>query len=306
MNAQVLGHAIACFTMLVWGTTFISTKVLLETFSPLDILILRFLLGALALTFIMPRRLPFLGLKHELTLVAAGLCGVTLYFLLENTALTFTQAANVGIILGSAPMFCALVERFFGSKAPLPRGFVAGFICAMSGIALLSVNSLEVDINPLGDGLAVAASAIWGFYSLAVRKAASFGYPMPLITRRIFVYGLIGMVPFTWIFDCGFDPAVLLEPANWGNLLFLGLGASALCFFTWNYALELIGTMQASPYLYAAPVVTVVAAMIFLQERLTLQASFGMGLTMLGLLLSQRTQVKQVIRHFWPTKEKGR
>ncbi len=298
MNSQMLGHLLAAFTMLVWGTTFIATKVLLADFTPLEILFTRFALGTAALFILLPRRLPHLTWQQESVLAGAGLCGVTLYFLLENMALTFTQVSNVGIILGSVPLFCALVDRIFGSKTPLPYSFIAGFACAMCGIALLSSSSLELNFNPLGDILALLASVVWGFYTLMVRKAGTFGCPMTLITRRVFTYGLIFMLPCTLVFDCSFKPQALMEPLNIANLLFLGLGASALCFFTWNYALKLIGTLQAVPYLYAAPVVTVGAAVMILGEVVTVRAAMGMVLAMLGLLLSQWPQCRQLLRHY--------
>lgn len=83
-RTAVSGHLCALVTILIWGTTFLSTKVLLDSFTPVEILFTRFLLGYLALLLIRPRRLPSGGPRRELWFAAAGLCGVTLYFLLEK------------------------------------------------------------------------------------------------------------------------------------------------------------------------------------------------------------------------------
>ena len=102
MNQQGIGHLIALFTVGVWGTTFIATKILLRSFSPIEILFIRFLIGFLCLSVACPHVLHLKNRKQELYFAAAGLCGVTLYFLFENIALTYTMASNVGVMSPSA------------------------------------------------------------------------------------------------------------------------------------------------------------------------------------------------------------
>lgn len=130
MNEQIKGHMLACMTILIWGTTFISTKVLLRDFTPLQILFTRFMIGYLALWAVAPRLTRVKEKKEELYFLAAGLCGVTLYFLMENIALTYTQANNVGIIVAVSPFF----TMFFGiwllkQKRPGVRFFIGFFDC---------------------------------------------------------------------------------------------------------------------------------------------------------------------------------
>ncbi len=99
------GHLTALLTVVIWGTTFISTKVLLNDFLPVEILIVRFVIGFGALWLACPHTLKNTGARRELTFAAAGLCGICLYYLLENIALTYTMASNVGVIISVAP-FC--------------------------------------------------------------------------------------------------------------------------------------------------------------------------------------------------------
>ena len=94
---RTLGHAAALMTILIWGTTFVSTKVLLRDFTPVTVLFTRFVIGYAFLWCLKPRFLPFSGWKKEFLFAGAGLTGVTLYFLLENIALTHTFASNVGL-----------------------------------------------------------------------------------------------------------------------------------------------------------------------------------------------------------------
>lgn len=109
---RTLGHAAALMTILIWGTTFVSTKVLLRDFTPVTVLFTRFVIGYAFLWCLKPRVLPFSGWKKELLFAGAGLTGVTLYFLLENIALTYTFASNVGIIVAVVPFFTALLAHF--------------------------------------------------------------------------------------------------------------------------------------------------------------------------------------------------
>ncbi len=282
------GHIAAIFCIFVWGTTFISTKVLLLSFSPVEILFIRFTIGYTALWLAFPRRLCLLERKHELYFAAAGLCGVTLYFLFENIALTFTRVSNVGVIVSLAPFFAAFLASIFLRGERPGKRFFLGFVIAMTGIYLISFqNSTEVNINPLGDFLAAAAAIIWAVYSTITKKISSFGYHTILVTRRIFFYGLLFMLPVLYTLGFQVDVQELTAPINIFNILFLGLGASALCFATWNYAVKLLGSVKTTVYIYLVPVITAVTSVLVLHEVITSTAVIGIILTILGLLLSE-------------------
>ena len=138
-NRQTIGHILAALTVFVWGTTFISTKILLHVFTPVEILFIRFVLGLCALFLACPHRLKGTTKKQEGMLAAAGLCGICLYYLLENIALTYTLASNVGVIVATAPFFTAMLAHFcFREKDVLHANFFVGFIIAMLGIGMIA------------------------------------------------------------------------------------------------------------------------------------------------------------------------
>ena len=286
-NKTTLGHLAALLTVAIWGTTFISTKVLLTVFQPTEILFIRFVLGFLALCIAAPRRLRTSGWRQELTFALAGLSGICLYYLLENIALTYTLASNVGVIISIAPFFTALLAHFFLHTETLHRCFFFGFVVAMAGILLISFNGSQLALNPLGDLLAVAAAFVWAVYSLLTRKISSFGYPVLLATRRTFFYGIFFMLPTLFFFDFHPQLSALVRPTVLFNLLYLGLGASALCFVTWNFAVKELGAVKTSVYIYAVPVITVLTSALILHEPLTLLTGLGTALTLAGLLLSE-------------------
>lgn len=288
-NKQITGHMLACITIVIWGTTFISTKILLEEFQPLEILFFRFLLGFFALIVVCPKWLTWTGWRRELTFAAAGFTGICLYYLLENVALTFTMASNVGVIISIAPFFTAILSRIFLRETENPQlYFYIGFIIAMLGICLINFNGTRLHLNPFGDLLSVVAAIVWACYSILSKKISAFGLHTILTTRRVFCYGILFMIPFLAFGDFRIDIGRFSNIVYMGNMIFLGLGASALCFVTWNSAVRVLGAVKTSVYIYLVPVITMAASALILHEKITVMAAAGAAFTLLGLLFSER------------------
>ena len=167
-NKQTVGHLSALLTIIIWGTTFISTKILLVDFQPVEILFFRFIMGLLVLLLVYPHCLKGTTGKQEFTFVAAGLCGICLYYLLENIALTYTLASNVGVIISVAPFFTAFLSHLVMKEEKLRVNFFIGFVVAMVGIFLISFNGSKLELNPMGDLLALLAALVWACYSAGI------------------------------------------------------------------------------------------------------------------------------------------
>lgn len=288
-HAKAAGHLSAFITILFWGTTFISTKVLLEDFQPVEILLFRFILGLAALLIVYPHRMRHTTLHQELTFSAAGLFGICLYYLMENIALTYTMASNVGVMVSVSPFFTAILSHLFlKQEEKLQKNFFIGFLIAMAGIALISFNGTSLKLNPLGDLLALLAALCWACYSIFTRKIASYGYHTIQTTRRVFFYGILFMIPALFLFDFRLDLSRFTDPVSSLNILFLGLGASALCFATWNFAVKVLGVLKTSVYIYLIPVITVAASVLILHEPFTWMTGAGTALTLAGLFLSEK------------------
>ena len=284
---STVGHLASLLTIIIWGTTFISTKILLVDFQPIEILFFRFLIGLAALLLVYPHRLKGTSRRQELTFAAAGLCGICMYYLLENIALTYTMASNVGVIISVAPFFTALLSHLF-LKAEKPKAnFYIGFAAAMAGICLISFNGSKLELNPAGDLLALLAALIWACYSVLTKKISGYGYHTILTTRRIFCYGILFMIPTLFLFDFKLELARFANPVYLFNIIFLGLGASALCFVTWNFAVKVLGAIKTSIYIYMVPVITVITSVVVLHEEITVMAAVGTVLTLAGLFLSE-------------------
>lgn len=295
LDSQRFGHIAALVTILLWGTTYVFTKVLLESFSPIEILFTRFLIGFVVLCLIFPSRLRLKNRREIYLFIAAGISGITLYYLLENIALTMTTASNAGVIIALAPFFTACISYWLLKTEKPGAQFYIGFLCAITGICLISGGSGDaLSINVQGDLLAALAALVWAVYSVLVKKIGALGYNPIQATRRIFLYGLIGMLPVIAVMDFRLGLERYADSGNLVNILFLGLGASALCFVTWNTAVKLLGAVKTSVYIYLSPVVTVISAAIVLGERMTGVMIFGTCLTLMGLWLSETKMLK------WP------
>lgn len=290
---RTLGHLAALATILIWGTTFVSTKVLLRDFTPVTVLFTRFVIGYAFLWCLKPHLLPFSGWRRELLFAGAGLAGVTLYFLLENIALTYTLASNVGIIVAVVPFFTALLAHFLLKGEGFSRRFFLGFIAAFSGIFLIMANGAFVlELNPAGDLLALGAAFVWAVYSILMKKIGVNTSNMVTCTRRIFFYGIILMVPALFLLPVNTDWNLFLTPVNAVNLLYLGLFASALCFLAWSRVVEVLGAVKSSVYIYMVPVVAVLSSALLLGERLTWISGTGILLTLCGVMISEYRKKK--------------
>lgn len=287
------GHIAAFITIFIWGTTFISTKVLLDSFSPIEILFFRIFIAYLALLIIHPHLMKFAGKKEELMFMVAGLCGVTLYFIFQNISLTYTLASNASILISVAPFFTAIFSYFFGKDEKLEPAFFIGFIISIIGIILIAYNGNYVlKLNPLGDLLSLLCAVVWAVYCVVINKLSVYHFHPIQSTRKIFFYGLIFLTPVLFLSDFKLGFARFSSLPNLLNILFLAIGASALCFITWNFALSVLGAIKTSVYIYIVPVISIIMSAIILHEKITPLAITGVILILAGLYLSERIKSK--------------
>lgn len=287
-KTRLLGHLAVLLTMTVWATTYVSSKLLLTAFSPSQILVVRSLLGLLVLSVINHKPLVYKQSIDRLFVALAGFCGIFLYYFLENTALLFTSASNVGVIVAAAPFFTLLASHILLKEEPLKKNYFIGLALSMAGIVLLTFSSTEeVAFNPKGDVLALLAIMVWALYTVLIRVIGKKGYPNLLVTRTMFFYGLLGHTLVLLINGDGLPVHQVIQTPYLYHFLFLGLVASAFCFLSWNFGLRTIGPIKSSFYLYLSPIITIVVAVAFLSEPFGQLDAIGTAFTLAGLLISE-------------------
>ncbi|MCI6906683.1 MAG: DMT family transporter [Succinatimonas sp.] len=283
----IVGYIFAITVVVIWAMTFVSSKVLLEDFTPIEVLFDRFVIATLALLILRPKALKFTSFKGELFCALSGLFGITLYFVAENTALTLSNASNVSLIVSTAPIFVAIGALIRNRKQKLGFNLILGFILAMIGIACISFSSLKLELNPLGDLIALSCAIVWALYSLCVDKATNMGIKTLDLTIKTFLYATFLTVPLMGIYGYEIKFEALLKPINICNYLFLSLLASAFSFILWTKANHFLGIVKTNICLYAVPAVTAVGAVLIIEEKLTIFNFIGMVLAIAGTVISQ-------------------
>ncbi|MCM1532001.1 MAG: DMT family transporter [Bacteroides sp.] len=298
-------HLLALGIVTVWGSTFVSTKLLLNHgLNPQEIFFYRFLLAYLLMAVCYPKQWRAKSGKDELLCALAGITGGSLYFYTENSALTYTATNNIALILCIAPLVTALLLRLFSPSdtSPLRKRFWAGSLIALSGVACVILNGhFVLHLSPKGDLLCLAAALCWGFYTVLVKKLER-GYNNLFITRKVFFYGLLTILPLYISSFRAEDLSLLQRPVVFGNLLFLGIVASLLCFFFWNKVLKNLDPIRATNYIYLSPVVTATASFFVLHEPVTPVMLLGAALTIGGVYLAGK--MSGFRKHRWQSYSK--
>ena len=286
-------HIVAFLTVAVWGTTFVWTKLLIiNGLSPAQIFTLRFIIAYVLLTgFSLWRgRHKWLSdnWRDELTMMALGLTGGSMYFLTENESLRFTTATNTSLIVCSCPLFAMLIIALFYKSERFSRLQALGSLLAFIGMAAVVLNGhFVLHLSPLGDTLAFSACICWALYTLLMKPVMG-RYPAMFITRKVFFYGILTILPY-YIFVPDMPSLdVLMRPEVALNLLFLGSVASMLCYLTWSWCMKGLGAVICTNWVYVNPITTIIAAWLILDEQITVYFLIGSILIIAGMYLSSK------------------
>ncbi len=202
--------------------------------------------------------LKFKSIKEELYFFAVAMSGAAFYQYPENLSVSFTSPVSVSFITATAPIFTAiLAHKFLGEKLT-PKIFF-GMLVSLVGVFLICFgDSKKLETGLLGDLIIFGSIWLWAVYSILVKKIAAFNYPQFQVTRRLFFYSLIVMLP-PMAFDVrDFNYSALLSFESIGKFVFLGVFASAICFATWNMSVDKLGATTTSKYLFVMPVITLI------------------------------------------------
>lgn len=288
-ESNFIYHLVAFLTVCVWGTTFVSTKVLMiNGLSPAQIFTLRFAIAYILMLAFSHKRLFADSWRDEGLMALLGITGGSLYFLSENETMNFTTTTNTSLIVCSCPLFATLLVRMFYKSARINTVQLLGSLLAFVGMGVVVLNGRFVlHLSPVGDALAFTACICWAVYSLLM-KMVSERYSAAFITRKVFFYGVLTITPY-YIIEPGMPAMeIFLKPAVIGNLLFLGCLASMVCFLTWNWCISKLGAVKATNWVYFNPITTMMAASLILGERITVYFLLGAACILAGMYLAER------------------
>lgn len=289
-DSNVFYHLVAFVTVAIWGTTFVSTKVLmLNGLSPAQIFTLRFCIAYLLMLCFYHRQLFAKSWRDEVKMLFLGVTGGSLYFLSENEAMNFTTTTNTSLIVCSCPLFATLLVRLvYRDAARINIVQLLGSLLAFVGMVIVVLNGRFVlHLSPVGDALAFTACMCWAVYSLLM-KSVSSDYSALFVTRKVFFYGLLTILPYYLLVPAWPSWNVLVRPQVVGNLLFLGCLASMVCFLTWNWCIAKLGAVKATNWVYFNPITTMIFASWVLDEKITPYFLVGAAFILVGMYVADK------------------
>lgn len=282
-------HLLAILVFVVWGSTFMSTRVLLDVgLSPTEIFAWRAAIAYAGLVLIYPKQMGCLPWRDEGVMALLGILGGSFFFFVQNTALLFTPTTNVALLVCTSPLLTALLASCCSREGRLSWQLLIGGAITLLGVALVVFNGefSRVDLSAKGDLLAFLAAMSWAVYQILI-KGVSARYSALLITRKVFFYGLITILPYFLFFPHELHVERYAEPIVWGNILLLSLLASLVCFGVWTVIVERLGAVQSAYYIYLNPIVAMLAGYFFLHESITCAAVAGALLILGGVFCSE-------------------
>jgi drug/metabolite transporter (DMT)-like permease len=278
--------------VVVWGASFIATKIALADVSPVTVVWIRFAIGVAVLG-------AAVGLRREFALVSArelgtfallGLIGITFHQWLQSNALVTSQASTSGWIVATTPIFIALLARVvLRERLSWPR--VAGIALAAVGVLLVvskdhPATLLAGRFGAPGDVLILISAPNWAVYSVLSRGVLR-SHPA---ARTMFYVMTLG-----WLFTSvllfagpGLSEIGRITPRGWGALAFLGVACSGLAYIWWTDALQTLPASQAGALLYLEPLVAMTVAAVVLAEPILVSTLLGGAVILAGVWLVNR------------------
>lgn len=294
-NRGEFWYHVAAFAMiLVWGISFLNTRVLLDAgLTPTEIFVSRFTIAYVSLLVVSRFKVRYTGWRDELLFVVCGVAGGSAYFIAENTALELTLISDVAVLVSTAPLTTALMGAIFYRDERITWLSCVGMIIAFVGSVMLALkNGLVWGDSITGDLLALLAAFVWAFYSMALKKL-NRTYTTLFITRKLFFYGILSALPLLAMEESRVDwQVVVRQPEVWGNLLYLGLICSMAAYFIWGITVKRIGAVRASNYFYLSPIISMIAAAIWFGERTNAIAYIGCVLILSGVIMAEKFKRK--------------
>jgi drug/metabolite transporter (DMT)-like permease len=289
---MMVTYLAATSAAILWGASFLLTKIVLTQLGPMSTAALRWAVAALALIIISTattrgREVLRRAVRDDVwSFVGLGLVGVSMLYAVQNLALVYTTSIDVGLIMNGVPVLAAVLGVWLLGER-LPRRAVAGVVIALVGVTFITLGGLSepavtARARLLGDLLALMATLLAALYIVGGKRAVGSYDPMT-VTVLASVFGALMLMPVA-----AWEGLTLrLSAAVWVALLGLALGSGAVANWLWWYAASRLPVSRAGAFLYFTPVVSTMFGVALLGEPLTAAAVVGAGLVLGGVMLVQ-------------------
>ena len=288
----ILAHIGALLTASAWGSSFLSTRVLMDSggFTPVEVFVYRFVAAYLVLLLFTFKTIKSQSWRDELTFMLCGICSGSLYFITENYALRLTTTGNVSLLASISPIFTTILVAVMYRQKIKPGVIIGSVVSFIGAGCIIFSHGASLEIKPAGDLLALMAALSWAVYTVAIKRVLPL-YSGFFVTRKMFFYGALTGIPLLFFqseplhLHLLFDMA---EPQYITNFLFLVLLCSLFAYVIWNEVMRILGPVTANNYLYFQPIVTMIAAYFLFDENIYLLGYIGCLLIIGGLIYSDK------------------
>jgi drug/metabolite transporter (DMT)-like permease len=281
-------HIAAIFSMIFWGFSFILSKTVFELYTPLTTIFFRLIISSIFLFPLIKLTGKFEKIdRKDLGLIVGGaFFNPFLYFIGENYGLDLVSVSISAIIIATIPVFTAFVAlKIFSEK--LSNINIFGMTISFFGLAIILVNKeFKLDASPLGIALLFLAVFSAVVYTVYIKKLTLKYKPITIITWQNLA-GALFFLPFFIFFD--FYDVMHIKPELMTILSLIGLGVlcSSAAYILFIYAIKYLGISKSNLYTNLIPVIASLAAFFLLKEDFSWQKASGMGLVIIGVMLSQ-------------------
>jgi len=291
-NSKLFTYVEAFFAVIVWGASFIATKVALQEISPITVVWLRFFMGVIILGIAVVIRRQFtLPERWEWAYFALlGFLGITFHQWLQSNGLQTSEASTTAWIVSTTPVFMALLGWSI-LKEGLGRGKTMGILIAFLGVLVViskgNLGSISIGrFGAPGDILILISAVNWAVFSVLSRRGLK-SHPASLMMFYVMSFGWL-FTSLLFIPTDGLTEISELTFNGWMGVAFLGIFCSGLAYIAWYDALKALTTAQTGVFLYIEPLVAVVVAFLVLGEAITPASLIGGAVILFGSWLVNR------------------
>lgn len=289
-SASIAVFFIAALGPLLWAGNFVVARSLHDAIEPFQLNYLRWVVAGLILLPFTVRywqEIASAWASHPLQMLLLGFLSVTLFNWLVYSGLHYSSASTGGAIFALSALFIMFFSRLWRGTPLRARDFVgAGMAFLGAGLVVHEeVEGLLAEEDLRGPLLLLAGSLVWAIYTVCLRRWNVPLTPPALLATTAFS-GLLIMTPIAVVADMP-ATSTLAQPAVFGGILYVGIGASVAAFCAWQAGVARIGAARAGVFLHLVPVFTLVLGVLLLGEPLTVQKASGVAMVLSGLLLSR-------------------
>ncbi len=299
MSKVVKAHIALLIVNLIYGANFsIVKKVVPSQIHSFALVVLRAGSAALLfwLTWLFMRHKEKVEKKDFIKLILLGIFGVALNQLLFIRGLELSTPINAAIIMIFNPIIVMLLEIvFLKEKAPLIRIIGIGLGAAGATILLLfrAGFSFGGSATLTGDIMVLINCISWAVFLVMV-KPLMLKYNAVTVTKWVFTFGLIYVLPFGWGELQQFDVAHV-DTSSWLCIIYVLVASTFIAYLLNNYSLKEVSPSVASSYIYLQPLLAAGIAAMFKQDKLDGVKVVSGILIVTGIYLVGRSRQKQSI-----------